>query len=61
MPVLTHLATDGQRLYMSGDFERVGGGDRDGIAALTAASGALEPWDPAPLVVQPLDTPPAAC
>jgi hypothetical protein len=38
-PTLTSLATDGQRLYFSGDFERVGGADRDGVAALAVASG----------------------
>ena len=55
VPTLTQLATDGQRLYFSGDFERVAGTDRDGVAALSTASGGLDPWDPAPLVVQPLE------
>ncbi len=55
VPVLTQLATDGQRLYVSGDFERVGGTDRDGIAALSAVTGGLDPWDPAPRIVQPLE------
>lgn len=55
LPVLTSLATDGQRLYFSGDFERVGGADRDGVAALTVASGALDAWDAAPFLVSPLD------
>ena len=54
-PTLTALATDGQRLYFSGDFERVGGADRDGVAALAVASGALDPWDAAPFLVSPLD------
>jgi hypothetical protein len=54
-PTLTALATDGQRLYFSGDFERVGGADRDGVAALTVASGALDAWDAAPFLVSPLD------
>ena len=52
---LTQLATDGQRLYFSGDFERVAGTDRDGVAALSAATGGLDPWDPTPLIVQPLE------
>ena len=60
MPALTALATDGQRLYVSGDFERVAGSDRDGIAALSVATGGLDPWDPAPLVVSRSSTPPAA-
>jgi hypothetical protein len=55
VPVLTQLATDGQRLFVSGDFERVGGTDRDGIAALSAVTGGLTVWDPAPFVVQPLE------
>ena len=55
VPTLTQLATDGQRLYFSGDFERVAGTDRDGVAALSAISGGLDPWDPAPLIVQPLE------
>ncbi len=55
VPTLTQLATDGQRLYFSGDFERVAGTDRDGVAALSVDSGALDPWDPAPLIVQPLE------
>ena len=55
VPVLTQLATDGQRLFVSGDFERVGGSDRDGIAALSVVTGGLAVWDPAPFVVQPLE------
>ena len=55
VPAFTALATDGQRLYLSGDFERVAGSDRDGVAALSMATGGLDPWDPAPLVVQPLE------
>ncbi len=55
VPTLTQLATDGQRLYFSGDFERAAGTDRDGVAAVSADSGALDPWDPAPLIVQPLE------
>jgi hypothetical protein len=54
-PTLTALATDGIRLYFSGDFERVGGLDRDGVAALTTSSGALDIWDAAPWVVAPLE------
>ncbi len=55
VPALTQLATDGQRLYLSGDFERVGGNDRAGVAAIAAASGALDAWDPSPLLVSPLE------
>jgi hypothetical protein len=54
-PALTSLATDGQRLYFAGDFERVGGADRDGVAALSVASGALDAWDAAPFLVSPLE------
>lgn len=54
-PVLTALSTDGGRIYFSGDFERVGGTDRDGVAAINASSGALDGWDPAPLLVSPID------
>lgn len=54
-PVLTALATDGVRLYFAGDFERVGGTDRDGVAAVGAASAALDGWDPAPFLVSPLE------
>jgi hypothetical protein len=54
-PVLTHLATDGERLYFSGDMERVGGLDRAGTAALLVASAALDTWDPAPTLVSPLE------
>lgn len=55
VPTLTALATDGQRLFMSGDFQRVGGADREGVAALSAAGGGLDLWDPAPAVVSPLE------
>ena len=55
VPALTQLATDGQRLYLSGDFERVGGNDRAGVAAIAAATGALDAWDPSPLLVSPLE------
>ena len=54
-PVLTHLATDGQRLYFSGDMERVGGLDRNGVAALLVASASVDTWDPVPLIVSPLE------
>lgn len=54
-PALTHLATDGQRLYMAGDFERVGAVERDGVAALDAATAALDPWTTAPLQAVPLE------
>lgn len=56
VPTLTALATDGQRLYMSGDFERVGGVDREGVAALSTAGGGLDAWDSAPFVVSPIET-----
>jgi len=59
-PVLTALATDGVRIYVAGDFERVGGTDRDGVAAIGAASAALDGWDPAPFLVSPLDATTAA-
>ncbi|MEP7117012.1 MAG: fibronectin type III domain-containing protein [Acidobacteriota bacterium] len=55
VPALTALASDGQRLYMSGDFERVAGGDRVGVAALSASTGGLDAWDPAPFLVSPLE------
>lgn len=55
-PVLTSLVTDGQRLYYSGDFERVGGLDRDGVAALTVQSAALDAWDTAPWQVTPIES-----
>jgi hypothetical protein len=54
-PVLTHLATDGQRLYFSGDMERVGGIDRDGVAALTLATASVDAWDPTPVLASPLE------
>ena len=54
-PVLTHLATDGQRLYFSGDMERVGAFDRDGIAALLVASATVDPWAPVPGRARPLE------
>jgi hypothetical protein len=56
VPALTQIATDGVRLYFSGDFERVGGTDRDGVAAIALASAGLDPWNPAPLIVQPLES-----
>ena len=55
LPVLTALATDGVRLYFAGDFERVAGTERDGVAAIGAASAALDGWDPAPFLVSPLE------
>lgn len=55
VPTLTALATDGQRLYFSGDFERVGATDRDGVAALVVSTATLDPWDPAPRLVSPLE------
>ncbi|MGE0814102.1 MAG: hypothetical protein AB7O28_00880 [Vicinamibacterales bacterium] len=54
-PALTALASDGIRLYFSGDFERVGGVDRDGVAALTVAGGTLASWDSAPWLVEPIE------
>lgn len=58
-PVLTELATDGTRLYFSGDMERVGGIDRDGAAALLAGSGTLDTWTIAPLLASPLEYTPS--
>lgn len=55
-PTLTALAIDGARLYFSGDFERVGGLDRGGQAALIVSSGTLDSWDTAPWVVSPVET-----
>lgn len=55
VPAVTALATDGARLYFSGDFERVGGTDRAGQAALSLASAGLEPWDAAPWAASPLE------
>lgn len=55
LPVLTHLATDGQRLFFSGDMERVGGIDRDGVAALVVATATLDIWDPVPVLASPLE------
>jgi hypothetical protein len=60
VPTLTAIATDGVRVYFSGDFERVGGVDRDGVAALAVAGAGLETWDPAPLLVAPLEVTTAA-
>lgn len=60
LPTLTAIATDGVRVYFSGDFERVGGVDRDGVAALAVAGAGLDTWDPAPLLVTPLDVTTAA-
>lgn len=60
VPTLTAIVTDGVRVYFSGDFERVGGVDRNGVAALAVAGASLETWDPAPLLVTPLDVTTAA-
>ncbi len=54
-PVLTHLATDGARLYFSGDMERVADLDRDGVAALLVSSATVDLWDAAPVVASPLE------
>lgn len=55
VPTILALATDGTRLFFSGDFERVGGVDRDGQAALRVTNAALDPWDTAPWVVSPIE------
>ncbi len=55
VPALTQLATDGQRLFLGGDFQRIAGSDRAGVGALSAATGGLEAWDPAPFPVVPLE------
>lgn len=55
VPALTQLATDGTRLYVSGDFELVAGTDRPGVAALSVGGGSLESWNPSPFVVTPIE------
>lgn len=55
VPALTQLATDGVRLYVSGDFELAAGVLRPGVAALSPVNGTLETWDPSPFVVVPLE------
>lgn len=46
--VLYGLAASDQRVYVSGDFGRINGVARDGIAALDPRSGAVDPsWRPA--------------
>ena len=54
-PSIRQFATDGTRLYFSGDFELVNGQQRDGVAAINASTGQLDAWDPAPLQAVPLE------
>ncbi len=44
--VVAALVLDGARLVVAGSFERIGGADRAGLAALDAATGAILPWQP---------------
>jgi len=41
------MTLDGERLYVGGRFDQVGGVARAGVAAFDRSSGALEPWQPA--------------
>jgi trimeric autotransporter adhesin len=45
-PDVNALETDGQRLYVGGDFVRAGGAKRNNLAAFDLRSGALSPWNP---------------
>lgn len=54
-PVLTHLGTDGQRLFFSGDYQLVNNVDREGIAALRLSDATLDDWNPAPVIASPLE------
>ena len=49
------LATDGARLYLGGAFSKVGGVNRDKLAAVTLSSGALEPGWVGPKLDGPVD------
>ena len=40
------VCASANRLYMGGNFSRIGGGYRNGLAALDRQSGSLLPWDP---------------
>jgi trimeric autotransporter adhesin len=45
-PDVNALETDGQRLYVGGDFIRAGGAKRNNLAAFDLRTGALSPWNP---------------
>ena len=49
------LATDGARLYLGGAFSKVGGVNRDKLAAVTLSSGALDPGWVGPQLDGPVD------
>ena len=49
------LATDGSRLFLGGAFTKVGGANRDKLAALTLGSGALETGWVGPQLDGPVD------
>ncbi|HEV7196738.1 MAG TPA: hypothetical protein VGN19_12420, partial [Pedococcus sp.] len=49
------LATDGSRLFLGGAFSKVGGVNRDKLAAITLSSGALEPGWVGPKLDGPVD------
>lgn len=40
------LSADGRTLYIGGDFTRIGGTARNHLASVSAATGAVLPWDP---------------
>lgn len=49
------LATDGSRLFLGGTFSKVGGVNRDKLAAVTLSSGALDPGWVGPKLDGPVD------
>ena len=44
--IVSRLAVRGDKIYAGGAFTSVGGVDRQGIAALDRATGALKDWNP---------------
>ncbi|HEY6511371.1 MAG TPA: hypothetical protein VI032_05300 [Burkholderiaceae bacterium] len=44
--VVHHLCVAGPAVFAAGSFERIGGADRSGLAALDPASGAATSWNP---------------
>ena len=47
------VAASGAVVYVAGDFRRVGGAVRCGIASVAAATGALRAWKPAACLTEP--------